>query len=105
MRPIEIPGLGIEGPPLSPDLDRAVQEAIRAELLTEPKPQPAFRVGPDLTFLVELEEGTQRTFELVADGAYLRDPETHRLWPFSLGKRMLVEVALRQGLGDESSEP
>lgn len=93
MSPVRIPGLISAVAPLSPGLDADVSAAAKAALDAEPLPPSKFRVAPDLTFEVELDDGTWRRFELVSDGAFLRDPETRRLWPFGPGKALLTELA------------
>jgi len=104
MNEIEIRGWKADTPALSAELAGLTRAAVQEAIRTDPKPPPDFRIAADLTFSAELDDGSRRTFELIADGKYLRDPTTHVLWPFPLGRRVLEEVALRQGFSDDSAD-
>jgi hypothetical protein len=96
MPSIIIPGL--PGAALSPQLEQLIINAVQVALDTRPLPSPEHRIGPDLTFVFQADDGSSRRLQLIADGAYLRDPETLDLWRFPPGRRMLQELAVARGL-------
>jgi hypothetical protein len=98
MPSIVIPGLPAGA--LSQPLEQMVIDAVTLALDTTPLPSPEHRVGPDLTFIFEADNGSSRRLQLIADGAYLRDPKTLDLWPFPPGKRMLNGLAVARGIKD-----
>lgn len=96
--PIRIPGLATAGPPFSPALTALVVDTVQRLVATKPDvKRPDLRIGPDLTVAVTLADGKERIFQLIADGAYLRDPSTGALWRFAPGRRMLDEISPAQG--------
>src|SRR5712692_11401061 len=100
--PIRIPGLVTAGPPFSPALTTLVVETIQRMVATKPDVERlALRVGPDLTFAVTLADGTERLFQLVADGSYCRDPSTGALWRFAPGRQTLQAISPAQGFADD----
>jgi hypothetical protein len=96
--PIYVPGLTTVGAALPAELESAVRDAIEEALETTPTRLPQYRIGPDLTFVVPYDDGSSRTFDLVADGQLLRDPVTRQLWRFHQGKNMLRALASARGL-------
>jgi hypothetical protein len=93
MSPVRIRGLISLAPPLSPELDKDVTNAVEAVLHIDAAPPSQFRTAPDLTFEVQLADKKWKTFELVSAGTAIRDPESRGVWPFPPGKRMLAELA------------
>jgi hypothetical protein len=100
--PIRVPGLRTLGPPFSPALTTLVVETIQRMVATKPDVErPDLRIGPDLTFAVTLADGTERVLQLVADGAYCRDPATGALWRFAPGRQMLEAISPAQGFTED----
>ncbi len=101
MAAIRIPGLPDDHTFSDSGLNERVLAAVQDVTRTQPQREPPLRIGADLVFGVQGEDGAYRYYELVSGGTFLRDPETRALWPFPLGREILSDALPRLADADD----